>query len=76
MPPTEPFSYTRRVESVDTRPFLDFVHNDDIEDIGAGTLRGQPLEGVRVYEIDYDAVEQRTLSMLSVNITNRELAKK
>jgi hypothetical protein len=61
MAPQSEFNYTRRPDKVDNRPFIEFLHWDDMRDIGRGTLRGQPLDSVRVYEIDYASAEKRAI---------------
>jgi hypothetical protein len=68
MKPVPEFKYTRRVEKVDTRPYVDYLHNDDLHDVGNATLRGQPLEGVRVYEVDYASAERRIIRDIRCNV--------
>lgn len=40
-------------------PLIDFLHNDDMEDIGQGTLNGQPLDRIRAYRVNYDKATAR-----------------
>lgn len=63
--------YIRRVMPADPHLFLECIHNDDMVDIGPGTLRGQILDSVRVYKVDYEKVEQRLTNDIRRNITIR-----
>jgi hypothetical protein len=41
-------------------PLVETIHNDDMTDIGPGTLNGLPLDSVRLYNINYEQATQRS----------------
>lgn len=69
-PPSEP--YVRKDYPTDPYLFVDVIHADDMKDVGPGLLNGQPLNAVRLYEIDYAAVEARQNADITQNISARK----
>lgn len=50
----------------------DFMHVDDVKDIGQATIRGQALDAVRVIRIDREKVIARQLAALRDSIEHRK----
>lgn len=50
----------------------DFMHNDDVTDVGPATLRGQALDAVRAIRIEREKVISRQLQQLRADIARRE----
>lgn len=52
--------------------WADQVHNDELTDIGPASIRGQILNAVRLYTINYEKLEQRNIGYIRENIERRK----
>lgn len=52
--------------------WADQLHNDELIDIGPATIRGQILNAVRLYRIDYEKLEARNVGYIRESIRLRK----
>jgi hypothetical protein len=50
----------------------DQVHNDELSDVGPAIIRGQIIDAVRLYHIDYEKLEARNIGYIRENIAVRK----
>jgi hypothetical protein len=60
--------YVRKNVQAATRSFIEYLHWDDMIDVGPGTLRGQPLDSVRVYNINHEQAEKRAVGLIRKSV--------
>ena len=50
----------------------DQVHNDELVEIGPASIRGQMLDAVKLFSIDYEKLEARNTGYIRENIARRK----